>query len=353
MRSKYWTYIIHISAWLLFFTLPIALRFIFLDKDTEHFSPPPSYDNIVKSQALLYFLFVLVFIIFFYYFNSNVLIIKLLLKRKFLLYALSVFVCYLIFLYSFQTFIGYPKPNVSFSPPPQALKVLSRLMGSLLFLFVLLVSTGIRLTTQWYEGERQRTRIEKEKAEAELSFLKAQINPHFLFNTLNSIYTLALKQSEKTPEAVMHLSNMMRFVTTEAQSNFVSMEQELQYVRHFIDLQKLRMPKNVIVHTVIDCDNDESKIAPLLLMPFIENAFKYGVSMRESATIDISIRVENNVLNMLVQNQKFQAKNEEKDKSGIGLGNTKKRLEMLYKNHYNLIINDLEHFFSVNLELKL
>lgn len=353
MRSKKWTYIIHISAWLLFFSLPVALRFVFLDNAPKNLPPPPNLKDIDSWESFLTLFFITSSIVTFYYLNSNVLIIKLLLRKKVVPYTLSILACYLLFVYNFKPLVTYVNPNEHIFPPPEIVKVVSKLIATLIFLFVLLVSTGIRLTIQWYDTEKKRVHTEKEKAEAELSFLKAQINPHFLFNTLNSIYTLAIKQSEKTPEAVMHLSNMMRFVTTEAQSTFVSLEQELQYIEHFIDLQKLRLPRNITVNSHVDSDNLATYIAPLLLMPFIENAFKYGISTRETGTIDIAILVKKGVLLMTVQNQKFKTINEEKDKTGIGLENTKKRLEMLYTNRYTLEMNDLEKIFFVKLELTL
>ena len=342
---------IHIAAWLAFFSLPFVISLLFSGSDSE--IPPPPIHQLENSYALFYFVLVHIFIVIFYYINTNILITKLLLKKKIFYYTLSILACYLLFIYNFKPLIVYVNPKTGFSPPQEVVNVVSKLIGTLIFLLILLVSTGIRLTRQWYETEKQRISIEKEKVETELSFLKAQINPHFLFNTLNSIYTLALKKSEQTPSAVMQLSNMMRYVTTEAKSDFVSLEKELQYVRHFIDLQQLRLPKNMTLHTEIVCENQDTPIAPLLLIPFIENAFKYGVSTRENAMILISILVKNNNLEMHIENQKFHSLNEVKDKTGIGLENTKQRLELLYKNRYKLIINDLENKYKVRLMIKL
>ena len=353
MRSKKWTYIIHISAWLLFLSIPFIVGFILNQSPPNNLPPPPNLADFDKTELFQYISFVAIFIIGFYYLNSNVLIIRLLLRKKIAAYALSVLGCYFLFVYNFRPLVTFAPPKGMVMPPVEFITMVSKLIGSLVFLLVLLVSTGIRLTQQWYDTEKKRISSDKEKAETELSFLKAQINPHFLFNTLNSIYTLALKKSDKTPDAVMYLSNMMRFVTSEAKSDCVSLENELQYIQHFIDLQELRLAKNITVNTQIECDDMDAQIAPLLLIPFIENAFKYGVSSRETATIEIGIFVEKGSLNMSVQNQKFKATNENKDKSGIGLDNTKRRLEMLYPNRYALTINDLEGSYSVKLRLEL
>jgi two-component system, LytTR family, sensor kinase len=340
--KKHNNILIHIAAWLAFFSLPFLVGII----SEKAPLPPQQLQELQEHRSVITFLLIHFALIGFYYLNSNVLIPRLLLNKKAILYSFLVLVYYLIFIFNFKALVVYADPKTGFSPPQEVVNVVSRLIATLVFLLVLLASTGIRLTQKWYA-------IEKEKVETELSFLKAQINPHFLFNTLNSIYTLALKNDSQTSNAVMQLSTMMRYVTVEAKSDTVSLEKELQYVRHFVALQQLRMPKNMVLETQFLCQNLHLPIAPMLLIPFIENAFKYGISTRTSATIKMSLSEENNILQLNVENQKFKSINETKDRTSIGLENTKQRLELLYPNRYKLIINDLEDKYWVELKIEL
>lgn len=215
-----------------------------------------------------------------------------------------------------------------------------------LFLFVFLASLFLRI--------RQHLKIiQQEKASSEISFLKAQINPHFLFNTLNSIYSLSLQKSDDAPQAIVKLSGMMRYVLNETKDNYVALDKELNYVRDYVELQKLRIEKKVKFKFEIIRNGTEQKIAPLILIPFIENAFKYGVNSEDNSSIEIRINVDGKKLQMLVQNNKVRNMFAENLSNNLGIENTRKRLELLYPGKYKLDINDLEKEFIVNLFLKL
>jgi LytS/YehU family sensor histidine kinase len=187
---------------------------------------------------------------------------------------------------------------------------------------------------------------------SELSFLKAQINPHFLFNTLNSIYSLAIQRSDATPDAVVKLSGMMRYVLQDAQYETVSLQSEVNYIKDYIELQKLRLDKSVKLIFTQEGDLTGKKIAPLILISFIENAFKYGVNSEEDSEIVIRIKSEKE-FSLFVKNNKVRSYSSDEPNTGLGIKNTRKRLELLYPGLHTLEISDNEKEFSVNLVIRL
>jgi two-component system LytT family sensor kinase len=221
-----------------------------------------------------------------------------------------------------------------------------------LFLFVMIMalSTAIKTVQQWQATEQRVISAEAEKASAELSFLKAQINPHFLFNTLNNIYSLAVSNNPNTAESIMKLSNIMRYVTDDVTEDFVSLQSEVACIEDYIDLQRLRLGSKTEVNFNITGIIEQQKIAPLLLMTFVENVFKYGVSKQHESAIDINLRVANNTIIFMCVNLVFERK-ENIERTGIGIANTKKRLEQLYPGRHILNINNHNNQFRVVLTL--
>lgn len=212
------------------------------------------------------------------------------------------------------------------------------------------VSTALRITQQWSETEKRATKAEADKANAELSFLKAQINPHFLFNTLNNIYSLAIRQHENTADSIMKLSNIMRYVTDDVNRDFVSLEDELDCIANYIDLQRLRLSKKVNVEYSVTGDVQGKRIPPLVLMTFIENVFKYGISNHEPSTITIKIFAEEKNITFFCQNKLFSTERKV-ERTGIGIANTRQRLEHLYPNRHLLNITTGDGLYTVQLTL--
>jgi two-component system, LytTR family, sensor kinase len=370
--------IIHIAAWACFLLLPLALFYRPREHDSTFF--PEHYFT-------TYFFVNSAIIISFYYLNVYLFIPKLLDTKKFVAYTLLILA--LLVFYGFVPRIyhavGGPSSyynNLSagsgqFGPPavsgagatdlPATLGA-SRLPGSLrpprprppllspfnlvIFLLVFVLSTGIKVINQWLRSEQQAKEIANEKLKAELSFLKAQINPHFLFNTLNNIYALASAQSDQTAPAVMKLSSIMRYVLTEARNDVVPLEKEIQFTTHYIELQKMRLTDKTKIEFVINGDPLGREIAPLLLLPFVENAFKYGVSTRECSPIHILLDIKEESLYFSISNHKhFNTALKMADNTGIGINNTRRRLELLYPGKYDLIINDKSNDFTVHLNI--
>lgn len=217
---------------------------------------------------------------------------------------------------------------------------------SIKFILAFLLSLGIRIYQRWQHAEEERYK-------AELSFLKAQIHPHFLFNTLNGIYSMAVKKSDQTASAIIKLSSIMRYVFYEGHHSYVDLENELSYIRNYIELQQMRLSPNIRTEIGIDTPQQPYRIAPLLLIPFIENTFKYGISTERDCLIRIAIKVEDDVLTLETYNLKFPLQSASGERSGIGLENTKARLKKLYPSRYTLDIRETDQEFMVILKLQL
>jgi len=211
------------------------------------------------------------------------------------------------------------------------------------FIMIFLLSLGISS----YNRLKQ---IEREKMKAELSYLKAQINPHFLFNTLNSIYALTVKKSENAPESVTKLSGIMRYVITEAAQEFVALEKEIDYITNYVELEELRITSKVTLQYKVSGILIGKNIAPLIFVPFVENAFKHGVSTKENSTIQIVISIEGNQLNLLVKNTKVNTRTVS---TGLGIDNAKMRLQLLYPGKHKLAIQNSDEEFCVSLQIYL
>ncbi|SFU46066.1 Histidine kinase [Pustulibacterium marinum] len=212
------------------------------------------------------------------------------------------------------------------------------------FLIVFILTLVMRLNSHLRE-------VRSEKLLAEVSYLKAQINPHFLFNTLNNLYALALKKSDQTPDAILKLSGMMRYVVTESNQEKVALKKEINYIEDYIALQKLRLSNSNIFTFNVSGNINREQIAPLILINFIENAFKYGVSSHQESQITIAIHVEDGTLTMQVKNTICRKPKESAISTGEGIANSKKRLEMIYPNAYSLNIQEDSDVFNVILKI--
>jgi two-component system LytT family sensor kinase len=220
-----------------------------------------------------------------------------------------------------------------------------------IFLMIIAISTAIKVMQQWQLTEQRAARAETDKANAELSFLKAQINPHFLFNTLNNIYTLAVTHDDNAADSIMKLSNIMRYVTDEVSTDFVPLQNEVDCLSDYIELQRLRMNENTPVNYTVRGNMEQKTIPPLILMTFVENIFKYGISKQEPSIIDINIDVSENAISFFCQNKIF-IRNSDTQRMGIGIKNTKQRLDYLYQGRHLLYITNDDEFYTVQLVLQ-
>ena len=224
-----------------------------------------------------------------------------------------------------------------------------------LYLVTLCFSVAVGLLTELYRQMSVRQNIEFEKKKAELALYKAQINPHFLFNTLNTLYGLMLTQSEKAETAFMQFIHLVKYMYTRATEDRVSVEEEAEYIRRYIELQKNRMDESR-THVDYVYANDRScpqaQIAPMLLVTFVENALKYGTSSHLESEIRISVGLKEGVLCFMAENQVVNPRPADKA-PGIGISNCRKRLELLYPSAHSLEITETEGWYRVNLKINL
>ncbi|GAB3531249.1 histidine kinase [Pontibacter brevis] len=223
-------------------------------------------------------------------------------------------------------------------------------------LLVLGISTSIKTVQKWQKDTEIRQSLEKQKITSELSFLKAQINPHFFFNTLHSIYALTMINIETSREALHTLSRMMRYVLYETQSGTTLLSKEIEFMQDYINLMKLRLTEKVTV--TFDKPNPlrDAPVAPMLFLPYVENAFKHGVSALLPSNIHIAIHQQGNSLELDVRNTVLPEKRTVlEESSGIGLTNTNRRLDLLYPGQYKLAITEKtpENEYRVHLKLNL
>lgn len=212
------------------------------------------------------------------------------------------------------------------------------------FLIVYALSLLLR-TNEWWRKSQE------EKRKAELLSLKSQVNPHFLFNTLNGIYALALDKSEKTASTIIKLSDMMRYNISEIQQDKVTLVKEINYLKDYIDLQKMRLENTVEVQFKISDIDENVLIAPLMLIPFVENAFKYGVSSTRRSTIYFELKYHKGEVSFVAKNDKAVINNKDM-KNETGINNVKRRLELTYPDSYQLKITETEQIYHVELKIK-
>src|SRR6476660_4177377 len=228
-----------------------------------------------------------------------------------------------------------------------------------LFFFVFIsVTTLLKLSKSWFvvnRLQRQLLEIDRQRVQAELKALKAQINPHFFFNTLNSIYSMSLDRDERLPGTVLQLSELMRYFLYESRDDLVPLSREIHVLNDYIALQRIRSDEKLKIKTEMEEDHGQQKIAPLLLIAFVENAFKHGAKgSTGDVFINIKLTTAQNTINFRVENNKGVVDEAGKDdQGGLGLDNVKRRLELIYPQRHKLLIENSDKIFLVELQLQL
>lgn len=374
-HKKLLTIIIHIAVWGSFFLLP------YIFKPQGRSEIPSSISNrfiaVFTTNGICFVVF--------YYLNTLLLLPKLLFQKKWLWYAISIIGCFVFFMYVPREIANYFVAPEDYAFEIEKIRVQKKVIldslnsikdtvnhfknryhggtmrggsrfiffpgSNAIFFLVFLISICISVTQQWLKAEQTTKEIETEKLNTELSFLKSQVNPHFFFNTLNNIYSLAVVGSDKTAPAIMKLSAIMRYILTDTQNDTVPLENEVNFINNFIDLQRVRLTDKVTVSFITTGNISNQQVAPLLFIPFIENAFKYGVSTKENAVISITISANNNTVQLKTSNTIVKGDNGILDTTGIGINNVKRRLDLLYANMHNLHITNDETTFFVTLDI--
>jgi len=233
---------------------------------------------------------------------------------------------------------------------PRGMLLMSLNRTGSLCIFFILFGGMIRLGFSYIKNQNEKKLLENISLNTEINFLKSQINPHFLFNTLNGIYSLAHNRSPQTETAILKLSDIMRYVLYESGTEKVELGKDIQYISNYIDLQRLRLSSKVSIHYEVKGNFEGHYIAPLLLISFIENAFKHGISYTNSSVVQIEISVFEETLTLLVENPVVENNS---FRGGMGLKNARRRLQLLYPGKHYLNILNTGHRHVVNLKLNL
>lgn len=340
--NKKWIVIfLHIAAWVLLFSLPALLT-------SSHNSEQPrdSKENDLLNTILVWIMngtWVA-----FFYLNALVLIPKFVYRNKYGLYV-GILALLLLELLTQSAFLfGFMSHWEHF--------MLGRhiLTNFFIYLFILSCSTAYQVVKDKIRTDRINAEKENENLKTELSLLRSQASPHFMFNVLNNMVALARKKSDLLEPSLIKFSSLMRYMLYDSDEAKVSLEKEIEYLQSYIDLQQQRFGNKLKLEVVFHPGDKPYQLEPMLLIPFVENAFKHGTGLIEDAEIDISLRAENNVLNFTVQNKYNPESDEEKDNTaGIGLSNVKRRLNLLYGNQQNLIISEKDNWFMISLQIHL
>lgn len=280
---------------------------------------------------------------------------NLLFKKKYMLFAI-ISICLILVCAFVSADFGPPPNNIPMHQPAREFQ--PRKMPSPFLINFLLISISyilaIFLETFSFAQKKEEALIlsKSENIENELKLLKSQINPHFLFNSLNNIYSLSMIDAQKTQESILHLSDMLRYVLYECEKPLVSIGKEVTYIKDFTNLFLLKSSKKYLIETQFSIENDGIQIAPMLLIPFIENAFKHSnIENTEEAFIKINIHSASKTLNFSIENT-FKKDTKSKDEvGGIGIQNVKKRLQLLYPKRHSLIISENNVIFKVDLKM--
>lgn len=348
---RYISPLIQIMVWVL-----LGFMLLLFHPLTWHVTLPSQF---WIRQSFLFCLLVGIF-----YVNAKILVPRLLFQNKTAWYIASLIVIaftIMLLVQVIEVWLNLPvlmyqafNPDGNSPPTPKIFSFNTFvLLNSLL---VLGISTSVSAVQKWQKDAQIRQSLEQQKISSELSFLKAQINPHFFFNTLNNIYILTTIDVEAAREALHKLSRMMRYVLYETERDTTLLSQEIAFVQDYIDLMQLRLTDKVKVTFEKPDHLADAMIAPMLLLPFVENSFKHGVSTTQPSHIHISVGLQDTQLKLEVKNTLFNGKRVSHEESnGIGMNNTRRRLDLLYPGHYKLLVdkNNEEHEFHVNLTLNL
>lgn len=325
---------IHIMVWLAFFMIP--LLFIESASGRERFMIMGWF---MQFLTLLYF-----------YYNYCYLVPKFLLKKKIGLYIFMLLLGLVVISNLNILFTLATADLIQHRHPFNLWRTSTFPVYPAILAFAL--SSAVRIIMEYFRNERQKKEMEAEKLTAELAFLKSQINPHFLFNTLNNICSLARKKSDQTENAIIKLAQIMRYMLQDSQDERVDLAKEVEYLQNYIELQRLRVFGKVQVVFSVEGNPEQFSIAPLLLIPFVENAFKHGVSYQDETEIGITIRALKNQLVFIVENTFVRQKEGLVGQgSGIGMKNVVRRLDLLYPGQYELIIRDENNRYRVELTI--
>lgn len=344
-RRPLYTILLHVFVWMAVLFLPSILSFRSAVQFDRLLSSPNDVKNLMSWLLFIGFV----------YGNHLQLVPKFYLKGEKVKYFLLVLlglagILWLPDLFGLAWDAGPPKGPPHMAPRPGDLPAKPAAISEVSHI-VLLFAVSILGSISYHTQLRLRD-IEQVKLRAELNQLKSQIHPHFLFNTLNSIYALAVRKNDQTAEVVVQLSEFLRYVIRDAENEAVPLEKELDYIQNYLDLQKSRLRDSVNLHYELEGSPEGLTIVPLILFSFVENAFKHGVNPDEPSKIELSILIEANRIQLKTYNYKVN-RTDAHSSGGIGVENARKRLALLYPERHQLAIEDGEKDYEVDLRIQL
>ena len=329
-------WVLHVLFWLLVFVMMLLA------------GPGNSISTLEVVRKLINLAFYILVV----YINLGYLIPKFLSQKNFMTYCLLLLAMVAVFtpIKVLLLYITYDEVD------PREFLVMNQQYIFLLLFLIAGGSTVIKIISDWQRHQRDRKDLETQRMQSEIKFLKSQINPHFLFNTLNSLYALTLKKSDKAPEIVIKLSEMMRYMLYECNERRVPLYKEVNYIQNYLDLEKLRQSGQSDIQFKVEGQVTDQSIAPLIFIPFLENSFKHGLNHQlGDGYVHVIMKVLDNKLLLRILNSKPLQAPVPSDRSngGIGLANVQRRLNLLYPNQYKLDIldSDKEHIVELSLDL--
>lgn len=285
------------------------------------------------------------------YFNNDYLIPRLLLARNYLLYVLSLGLAIVSVCFPLSIVVHIVVEN-------EELQTLIWSDSFFLFLIINVIFTVIttmvlKLVKQWYSDQKTTKDLQQEQLQTELKFLKSQINPHFLFNSLNNLYALTLSKSDSAPEVVLRLSNILRYILYESNEGYVSVRKEMEHVKDYVAVEKLRLGMGVTIDIDIDDAIQDDPVEPMLFLTLVENAFKHSEDiLPEKRFIRIHAKSLDTGFRFLIENT-FSPSKRDSETGGIGLENIKKRLNLIYPNQHDIKSSTADGVYRVDLIIKL
>ena len=331
-------WIVHAIVWVVLLLVPLLFRGIY----------PVKVDWIVYLR----FFVILTGIFAVFYANYSCLVKRFVFTRRHFMYLLSNLLLFAIIIVVTHLFLSIiPSSELILSKKEIDVNVNFQMIMSNCFkyIFIVILSVAIKVTSSWYQMDAERKELEKQRSDAELQNLKNQLNPHFLFNTLNNIYSLIAINGEQAQETIHELSRLLRYILYDSANEFVPLGKDIDFVCNYVKLMQIRMPEHVDLKTEIQVEKKDTLIAPLLFISLAENAFKHGISASKPSFVHIEIIATQEQIKCLIRNSFFPKDKHDKSGSGIGLVNLRKRLDLLYPENYELTCGHLDETYSCEL----
>ena len=303
---------------------------------------------IVHNTAFLIALVIYVYALYFAY--RHIRIARLFMQKRYL--EIIILMAVLIGITALLT--HFPMPESLTTTDLRQMAARQNMRSQTIWFFFLVVtgfSLAIELTFELFRQILARQELAAQKDRAELALYKAQINPHFLFNTLNTLYALTLSKSDHAESAFVKFSNILRYMYAQADREMIPLSDEWEYIRQYVDLQRLRLNAHTQIVIEEEIDNERTAVPPMLFITFVENAFKYGISSQKDCTIRIGIRLREGVLEFRTENAVMRHREEKAP--GIGIENCRKRLQLLYPERFELQTSELQGLYRVRLTIQL